>query len=122
MDRPGGIPSGVVSEVVNLHSQRLYAISTAPEIGQDYWTTAVAPMIQKTALFGLIKRNVPDFRHQLFAFIRNSKNEAHAVHAQVRHIVSSEKEEDWMELIPDPAPPDGYSVGAKKKLRSVLGD
>ena len=122
MDRAGNIPGGVVSEVMNLHSRRLYIISTAPEIGQDYWTTAVIPVVEKKALFGLITKRVPDFHHQIVAFIRNSKAEAYDVHAHVRHVVSSDKEEDWFGLFPRPGPPDGYSEGARRKLRSVLGD
>ena len=122
MDRRGNLPGGLVSEVTNLHSRRLYFVSTAPEIGQDYWTTAVIPTVEQKALFGLLTKRVPDFQHQIAAFIRNSKSEAHAVHAQVRHIVVSEKEEDWFDLFPRPAPPDGYSEAAKRKLRSVLGD
>lgn len=60
MDRKGNLPGGVISEVMNIHSRKLYMVSTAPELGQDYWSTAVLPVLQHKALFGLIKSNVPD--------------------------------------------------------------
>lgn len=122
MDRPGNLPGGLVSEVMNLHSQRLYVISTALEIGQDYWTTAVLPVVEKKTWFGLVTKRVPDAYHQIVAFVRNSLDDAHGVHAQVRNVVASEKEEDWLSMFPPPTPPDGYSEGAKRKLRSELGD
>jgi hypothetical protein len=65
MDKPGHLPGGQISEVMNIHSRKLYMVSTAPEIGQDYWSTAVFPVVDRRFLFGLIRRNVPDFHHQL---------------------------------------------------------
>jgi len=122
MERPGNLPGGVISEVMNLHSRKLYVISTAPEIGQDYWTTAVLPVVEKKDWLGLWTKRTPDAYHQIVAFVRNSRDDAYDVHAQVRHVVSSEKEEDWFSMFPPSAPPDGYSEGAKRKLRSELGE
>lgn len=121
MDRPGHLPGGQISEVMNIHSRKLYMVSTAPEIGQDYWSTAVLPVVERRVLFGLIKRNVPDVYHQLVSFIRNGMNDAHEAHAQVRHVVTSVPEDEWFNHFPSPTPPDGYSQGARKKLRDHLG-
>lgn len=121
MDRKGNLPGGVISEVMNVHSRKLYMVSTAPEIGQDYWSTAVMAMIQRKRLFGLITSNVPDAYHQLASFIRNSMEEAHAAHAQVRHVVTSVAEDEWWDSFPRPMPPDGYSEGARAKLKDHLG-
>ncbi len=121
MDRKGNLPGGVISEVMNVHSRKLYMVSTAPEIGRDYWSTAVLPVVQRKALFGLVKSNVPDVYHQIVSFIRNSMADAHAVHAQVRHVVTSVREDNWFDSFPSPAPPDGYSEGARNKLKDHLG-
>lgn len=120
MERKGNLPGGLISEVMNIHSRKLYMVSTAPEIGQDYWSTAVLPVIQRKALFGLLKSNMPDVYHQIVAFIRNNMADAHAVHAQVRHVVISVPEDDWFESFPSPAPPQGPSEGARIKLRDFL--
>lgn len=106
---------------MNVHSRKLYFVSTAPELGQDYWTTAVLPAVQRKVFLRLLKSNVPDFYHQIVAFIRNSMEEAHQVHAQVRHVVTSVAEGEWFKSFPSPAPPDGYSAGARHKLKSTLG-
>lgn len=50
MDRQGHLPGGQISEVMNIHSRKLYMISTAPEIGQDYWPTAVIPIVERRFL------------------------------------------------------------------------
>jgi hypothetical protein len=122
VDRPGHLPGGLISEVINIHSQKLYVVSTAPEIGQDYWSTSVLPVIERSFLFGLIKRNVPDAHHQLVSFIRNGIKDAHEVHAQVRQVVTSIREDEWSANFPLHAPPDGYSEGARKKLRDLTNN
>ena len=106
---------------MNIHSRKLYMVSTAPEIGQDYWSTAVIPIVERRLLFGLIKRNVPDVYHQLVSFIRTGMKDAHEVHAQVRHVVTSVAEDQWFDNFPSATPPDGYSAGARRKLREHLG-
>ena len=122
MERAGHLPGGIISEVANLHSQKAYMVSTAPEIGEDYWTTALIPIIEKRALFGLLKRQCIDFGHQIANWTRNSKDDAYHVHAEVRGIIISIPEDEWFDEFPRPAPPDGYSEGVKARLRKVLGD
>lgn len=121
MDRPGHLPGGQVSEVMNIHSRKLYIVSTAPEIGQDYWSTAVIPIVERRLLFGLIKRNIPDVYHQMVSFIRNDIRDAHEVHAEVRYVVTFVAEDEWFDNFPSATPPDGYSSGARQKLREQLG-
>lgn len=89
MDRPGKLPGELISEVMNVYSYKLYVVSTVPELGQDSWTTAVFPIIQRKVLLGLFKSTVPDYNHQITAMTCNSMEEAHQVHAQVRHVVSA---------------------------------
>jgi hypothetical protein len=122
MDRPGRLQGGVVSEVRNLHSQRLYVVSTAPELGQDYWSTAVFPAVQEKRFWGLSSRSVVDVTHPIISIIRNAKAEAHEAHAQVRQIVSTEPESTWLELLPNAEPPDGWSPGAEARLHGSLGE
>lgn len=122
VDRPGGVPGGLISDVTNLSSGRRYLVSTAPELEQDYWTTTVIPIVEKRRLLGLATRAVPDMAHAIASFIRNEKGDAYQVHAEVRHVVVSVGEDDWFSRFPSPEPPEGYSVGAAAKLKSVLGD
>jgi hypothetical protein len=122
VDRPGKLPGGLINEVSNIHSSKIYVIGTAPEIGQDYWSTAIMPATQQKVLFGLLKRIIPDFYHPIASFLRNNQKDAHQVRAEVRHIVSTQKEETWFSVFPSPAPPEGYSKGAKEKLRGHFGD
>lgn len=122
MERAGHLPGGVISEVKNLLSQRTYMVSTAPEIGEDYWTTALMPMIEERKLFGLMRRVLPDVNHPVASWTRNSKDDAYQVHAEVRGIVVSKPESQWFDEFPRPVPPDGYSEGARARLRRVLGE
>jgi len=121
MDRPGHLPGGQISEVMNIHSRKLYMVSTAPEIGQDYWSTAVLPIVERSFLFGLIKRNVPDVYHKFVSFIRNCMKDAYKVHAEVRHVVTFIPEDEWFDNFPSTAPPEGYSEGARKIQRDYFG-
>jgi hypothetical protein len=121
MTRAGARPGALVSEVKNIHSDRVYFVSTAPEIGQDYWSTVVLPARQKKRLLGLLTVWRPDVYHQIATVIRNSINEAHRVHAEVQHIVTMKPEDDWLTFFPSPTPPDGLSEGARRKLKDTLG-
>lgn len=121
MTRTGGLPGGLISEVKNIQSGRVYFVSTAPEIGQDYWTTAILPSVQKKRFFGLVTIWQADIGNQIVAIIRNTMKEAHEVHAQVQQVITITTEDDWLTSIPSPAPPDGYSKGARQKLRDTLG-
>ena len=122
MERAGHLPGGVISEVQNLDSQRTYLISTAPEIGEDFWTTGLYPIVERRWFFGLIKRKCIEFQCQIAAWQRNSQYEAYRVHGEVRGIVIFLSEADWFDTFPRPVPPDGYSDRAKARLRQVLGD
>jgi hypothetical protein len=95
---------------------------TSPEIGEDYWTTALIPVVEKRAYWGLVRRAVPDFYHPVATWTRNSRDDAYQVHAEVRAVVISTPEDEWFDAFPPPAPPDGYSEGAKARLRKALGD
>lgn len=122
MERRGHLPGGVISEIANMHSRERYVVSTAPELGQDYWTTALMPVVVKRGLFGLVKRYIPDVYHPIATWTRNSKEDAHQAHAEVRHVVITISEDQWFDQFPRPVPPDGYSEGAKAKLRGMLGE
>ena len=121
MERQGTPPGGLVSEIVNLHSKKAYVVGTAPETGRDYWSTVVMPTVQRRAFFGFMKVNVPNPYQQLFSFIRNNQKDAHAAHHQVKFIVSSLPEADWLRSFPSPSPPDGLSTDARKNLQEQIG-
>lgn len=122
MERAGHLPGGVISEVANLHSGKTYMVSTAPEIGEDYWTTALMGMTEKRSFLGLVRRVVPDFDHIVATWTRNSMDDAYHVHAEVRGVAISIPEAEWFDEFPRPVPPDGYSEGAKARFRRVLGE
>lgn len=119
MDKPGKSPGRIISEVMNVHSHKLYAVSTAPEPGHDLWTTTLLPVIQRKGLLGLFKSNVPDFKHQIIAISRHSMEEAHQVHAQVRRVVSSVTEGEWFKSFPPAVPADGYSAGVHQLPKDI---
>ena len=119
MDKTRRVLGNLVSEVMNLHSRKLYQVLTFRDIGKDYWTTDIFPIVPKRLLFGFITRTMPDCDHPIVSFVRNTKDDADEVHMQVRHIVLSEKEENWLTLLPRPTPAEGYSEGAKKRLREL---
>jgi len=104
-----GYKGGLVSRVRNKISGKRYVISTAQEIGMDYWTTAVFP----TMLFGLL----PRLTKAIFSIVRNNKDDAHKVHWMVKDIVQDSVESEWFEKIPNPQPEEGWSLDAVEKLR-----
>lgn len=103
-----GYKGGLVSRVRNIHSRKRYVVSTAQEIGLDYWTTSVFPGI----LFGLL----PSLTRKIFTIVRNSKEEAHAAHWETKQMVLNTPEEDWFQKMPNPEPSEGWSADAKRKL------
>lgn len=121
MTRAGGLPGGLITEVKNQHSQKYYFVSTAPEIGQDYWTTAILSSTVQTRWFGLVRRRAPNPLNQLAGVIRNTMKEAHKAHGEVSIIVGAKRESDWLMHLPSPTPRDGFSVGARRKLNKALG-
>ena len=118
MDRAGHLPGGLISEIINKYSQKKYMISTAQEIGQDYWSTSFAPKIEKRKFLGLIKKHHVDNLNSV-SFIRNNKKDAHSTHYQLKRILISSNDKNWLDNLPSRTPPEGYSAGAKEKLRST---
>lgn len=107
-----GYAGGLVSRVKNKHSGKKYVISTAQEIGKDYWTVVVAP----SKFLGLWM----DFSKRI-TWIRNSMNDAHEVHHKLKEIVANLPEDEWKETAPNPKPPEGYSKDARQTLEEKLG-
>jgi hypothetical protein len=103
-----GYKDGLVSRVRNKHSGKRYVVSTAQEIGQDYWSTVIFP--------GIFLGFFPKISEAIFSFIRNNKNDAHVVHWQIKEMTKNELESEWFEKMPSPEPPGGFSDGAKKIL------
>lgn len=103
-----GYKGGLVSRVRNKHSGKKYVISTAQEIGQDYWTTTVFPGV----LFGLF----PNLAKKVFTIVRNNQDEAHNIHRNIKEMVLNAPESEWLEKMPNPKPFEGWSPNAKKKL------
>lgn len=106
-----GYKGGLVSRVCNKYSHKKYIISTAQEVGQDYWTTTVFPRI----LFGLL----PNFSKKIFTIVRNNKEDACDIHQKVKEIVLNMSKNEWFEKMPSPQPSKGWSPDAKKKLEKM---
>jgi len=109
VDKVGTIHGDLWSEVRNRHSRQVYLILTQPDLGSDAWVTHLFSLVYKKALFGLLTFTAMDFNRPLVAFRRRNKEEATRLHAQVRGIVTQEKEDDWCAFLPAPTPPEGYS-------------
>jgi hypothetical protein len=110
-----GIHGEMWSEVRNRHSRHLYLILTQPELGSDYWVTHIFSLVHKKALLGLLTFTVMDFNRPLTTFRRKTQEEATHLHAQIRGIVTQEKEDDWCAFLPAPTPPAGYSEAAQHR-------
>ena len=107
MEKVGKMHGDVWSVVRNSHSRHVYLILTQPELGADYWVTHIFLMVQKKAWFGLITCTMTAFHHPIIALVRNNKADAYTLHAQIRGIVTHEKEEDWFAFLPSSKPPEG---------------
>jgi hypothetical protein len=116
-----GIHGDMWSEVRNRYSRRVYLILTQPELGSDVWVTHIFSLVEKTALFGLLTFTVMDFNRPLVTFRRNQKEDATQLHAQIRGIVTQEKEDDWCAFLPAPTPPEGYTEAVQHRRRKNLG-
>ncbi len=110
-----GIHGDLWSEVRNSHSRHIYLILTQPARGSDTWVTQIFSLVQRKALFGLLTFTVMDFNRPLAAFRRNTKEDAVPLHAQIRSIVTQEKEEDWCAFLPAPTPPAGCTEAAQPR-------
>ncbi len=111
---------GLQSYVRNLHSKNAYMVSSGLVVGMDYWTTVVFSVRERQHWFSSKSTFTVD--GEIASLTRNSKQEAHQVHAVVRQTVIMVREAQWIENFPSPSPPDGFSPMALQKLRSVLGD
>jgi hypothetical protein len=112
VDKVGTIYGDLWSEVRNRHSRRVYLILTQPAFSSDDWVTQIFSLVHKKALLGLLTFTVMDFNRPLVVFRRKNKEEATHLHAQIRGIVTHEKEDDWCAFLPAPTPPQGYTETA----------
>ena len=115
MDKIGTIHGEVWSEVRNRHSRQVYLILTQPALGADAWVMQIFSLVHKKVLFGLLTFTVMDFNRPLVTFRRKNKEEATHLHAQIRGIVTQEKEEDWCAFLPAPTPPEGCTEAAQHR-------
>ena len=120
VDKVGTIYGDLWSEVRNRHSRRLYLILTLPDLGSDDWVTHLFALVETKVLFGLLTFTAMDFNRPLVTFRRNNKEEATHLHAQLRGIVTQEREDDWCAFLPAPTPPKGCSEAAQHR-RSKRG-
>ena len=121
MDKVGKIHGDLWSEVRNRHSRRVYLILTQPHLGSDYWVTQIFSMVEKKALLGLLTFTAMDFNRPLVTFRRKNTEEATHLHAQIRGIVTQEKEEDWCAFLPSSTPPERYTETAQPRQRKLGG-
>ena len=121
MDKVGTIHGDLWSEVRNRHSRQMYLILTQPVLGSDDWVTHIFSLVHKKALWGLLTFTAMDFNRPLVTFRRNTKEDALHLHAQIRGIVTQEKEDDWCAFLPAPTPPKGCSKAVQHR-RSKPGE
>jgi hypothetical protein len=121
VEKVGTIHGDLWSEVRNSHSRHVYLILTQPGLGSDDWVTYIFALVEKKALLGLLTFTVMDFNRPLVTFRRNTKDEAAYLHAQIRGIVTQEKEENWCAFLPTPTPPEGYSEATQHKRSKPVG-
>ena len=115
VDKVGNIHGEVWSEVRNIHSRHVYLILTQPELGSDAWVTHLFSLVEKKALLGLLAFTAMDFNRPLATFRRRNQEEATHLHAQIRGIVTQEKEDDWCAFLPAPTPPAAYTEAAQHR-------
>ena len=121
MDKVGTIHGALWSEVRNRHSRQMYLILTQPVLGSDTWVTQIFSLVLKKALFGLLTFTAMDFNRPLVAFRRNTKEDALYLHAQIRGIVTQEKEDEWCAFLPAPTPPKGYTEATQHRRSKPVG-
>src|SRR5215470_6405708 len=110
-----GIHGDLWSEVRNSHSRQVYLILTQPAFSSDDWVTQIFSLVEKKALFGLLTFTVMDYNRPLATFRRKTQEEATHLHAQIRGIVTQEKEDDWCAFLPAPTPPEGCSKAVQRR-------
>ena len=115
-----GIHGDLWSEVRNSHSRHVYLILTQPAHGSDAWVTQIFSLVQKKVLLGLLTCTVMDYNRPLVTFRRKNKEEATHLHAEIRGIVTQEKEDEWCAFLPAPTPPAEFSEVAQHRRRKNL--
>jgi hypothetical protein len=121
VDKVGTIHGDLWSEVRNCHSRRVYLILTQPVLGADDWVTHIFALVHKKALLGLLTFTVMDFNRPLVTFRRRNTEDAAQLHAQIRSIVTQEKEDDWCAFLPAPTPPEWNSEAAQHRRSKPAG-
>jgi hypothetical protein len=121
VDKVGTIHGDIWSEVRNRHSRQVYLILTYPELGADAWVTQIFSLVERKVLFGLLTFTVMDFNRPLVAFRRNTKEDVWQLHAQIRSIVTQEKEDDWCAFLPAPTPPEGGTEAVQQRRSKHVG-
>jgi hypothetical protein len=121
VEKVGNIHGDLWSEVRNCHSRQAYLILTQPVLGSDAWVTHLFSLVEKKALLGLLTFTAMDFNRPLAVFRRNTKEEATHLHAQIRGIVTQEKEGDWCAFLPAPTPPEGHTEVAQHRQITHVG-
>jgi len=115
-----GIHGDLWSEVRNRHSRQVYLILTQPVLGSDAWVTQIFSLLEKKAFFGLLTFTAMDFNRPLVTFSRRNTEDAAQLHAQIRSIVTQEKEDEWCAFLPAPTPPEGYTEAVQHRRRKKL--
>jgi hypothetical protein len=113
VEKVGTIHGDRWSEVRNRHSRHVYLILTQPALGSDAWVTHLFSLVHKKALLGLLTFTAMDFNRPLVTFRRKNKEEATHLHAQIRDIVTQEREDNWCAFLPAPTPPERYTEAVK---------
>jgi hypothetical protein len=121
VEKVGNIHGDIWSEVRNRHSRYVYLILTQPVLGSDTWVTQIFSLVHKKALLGLLTFTATDFNRPLATFRRKHKDDAMHLHAQIRDIVTQEKEDDWCAFLPAPTPSEGYSEAAQHRRSKHVG-
>ncbi len=117
----GDVPGGIVGEVENRYSHNVYFVSTIFQEPDNCWTIIVGPYFVRKTWFGLVKKMEP-LQGPPLTFYRNTEQEARDVHAMVCQMIATHKAEDWKEVAPDLAPPDGFTKQIQRKLENTWGD
>ena len=121
VDKVGTIHGDVWSKVRNRHSRRLYLILTQPDLGSDTWVTHIFALVYTKALLGLLTFTAMDFNRPLVTFRRKTKEDALHLHAQLRGIVTQEREDEWCAFLPASTPPKGCSKAAQHRRSKHVG-
>jgi hypothetical protein len=121
VDKVGNIHGDLWNEVRNRHSRRGYLLLTQPDLGSETWLTHIFSLVHKKVLFGLLTFTAMDFNRPLVTFRRKNGEEATHLHAQLRGIVTQQKEDEWCAFLPAPTPPEGCTEAAQHRRSKPAG-